>query len=266
MSVAVTKAIELGFTTVGCASTGNLAHSVAAHAAQAGLEAVVIIPHDLEEGKIVATQVFGPRMIKVRGNYDEVNRLCTQIASEYPVRAGQRQPAAVLHRGRQDPRLRDRRAARLAAAASHRGAGRRRHHPAQGVEGLSRAVRARTGRGQPAEDLRRAAGGLQSGVARDRAGRATRSGRRSRRPSPRASPSATRPTATSCSTWCVSRAAMPRRRPTARSSPRSTCWRAPKRSSPSPPAAPRWRARSASSSRDASRATSRSWCRSPATG
>jgi threonine synthase len=84
VSVAVTKALELGFSTVGCASTGNLAHSVAAHAAQAGLEAVVLIPHDLEEGKIVATQVFGPRMIKVRGNYDEVNRLCTQIASEYP--------------------------------------------------------------------------------------------------------------------------------------------------------------------------------------
>ena len=84
VSVAITKAIELGFSTVGCASTGNLAHSVAAHAAQAGLEAVVIIPHDLEEGKIVSTQVFAPRMIKVRGNYDEVNRLCTQIASEYP--------------------------------------------------------------------------------------------------------------------------------------------------------------------------------------
>jgi threonine synthase len=84
VSVAVTKAVELGFATVGCASTGNLAHSVAAHAAQAGLEAVVLIPHDLEEGKVVGTQVFGPRMIKVRGNYDEVNRLCTQIASEYP--------------------------------------------------------------------------------------------------------------------------------------------------------------------------------------
>ena len=84
VSVAVTKAVELGFSTVGCASTGNLAHSVAAHAAQAGLEAVVIIPHDLEEGKIAGTQVFAPRMIKVRGNYDDVNRLCTQIASEYP--------------------------------------------------------------------------------------------------------------------------------------------------------------------------------------
>ena len=84
VSVAISKAIELGFTTVGCASTGNLAHSVAAHAAQAGLEAVVLIPHDLEEGKIIATQMFGPRMIKIEGNYDDVNRLCTQIAGEYP--------------------------------------------------------------------------------------------------------------------------------------------------------------------------------------
>jgi threonine synthase len=84
VSVAVTKAFELGFDTVGCASTGNLAHSVAAHAAQAGLSAVVLIPHDLEEGKIVGTQVFGPKLIKIDGNYDDVNRLCAQIAGEYP--------------------------------------------------------------------------------------------------------------------------------------------------------------------------------------
>ncbi|MEE2777048.1 MAG: threonine synthase [Acidobacteriota bacterium] len=84
VSVAVTKAIELGFDTVGCASTGNLAHSVAAHAAQAGLQAVVLIPHDLEEGKILATQVFGQRMVKIDGNYDDVNRLCSQIAGEFP--------------------------------------------------------------------------------------------------------------------------------------------------------------------------------------
>ncbi|MDX1385141.1 MAG: threonine synthase, partial [Thermoanaerobaculia bacterium] len=84
VSVAVTKAVELGFDTVGCASTGNLAHSVAAHAAAAGLGAVVLIPHDLEEGKIVGTQVFGPRMVKIEGNYDDVNRLCAQIAGEFP--------------------------------------------------------------------------------------------------------------------------------------------------------------------------------------
>ena len=69
--------------TVGCASTGNLAHAVAAHAAAAGLEAVIFIPHDLEAGKVVATLVFGPRLVKIRGNYDDVNRLCTEIADEY---------------------------------------------------------------------------------------------------------------------------------------------------------------------------------------
>lgn len=83
VAVALTRAIELGFDTVGCASTGNLAHAVAAHAAAAGLRAVIFIPHDLEAGKVVATQVFGPRLVKIRGNYDDVNRLCTEIADEY---------------------------------------------------------------------------------------------------------------------------------------------------------------------------------------
>jgi len=83
VSVALTKAIEFGFDTVGCASTGNLAHSVAAHAAACGLRAVIMIPHDLEEGKIVGTLVFGPRLVKIRGNYDDVNRLCSQIADRY---------------------------------------------------------------------------------------------------------------------------------------------------------------------------------------
>ena len=83
VAVALTRAIELGFDTVGCASTGNLAHSVAAHAAPAGLRAVVVIPHDLEEGKVTGTLVFGAEKIKVRGTYDDVNRLCTQVADEY---------------------------------------------------------------------------------------------------------------------------------------------------------------------------------------
>jgi threonine synthase len=80
VSVALTRAVELGFDTVGCASTGNLAHAVAAHAAAAGLRAVVLIPHDLEQGKVTGALVFGPTMVKVRGNYDDVNRLCTQLA------------------------------------------------------------------------------------------------------------------------------------------------------------------------------------------
>ena len=83
VSVALTKALEFGFDTVGCASTGNLAHSVAAHAAAAGMRAFVMIPNDLEEGKIIGSLVFGPRMIKITGNYDDVNRLCSQIADKY---------------------------------------------------------------------------------------------------------------------------------------------------------------------------------------
>ena len=84
MSVALTKAQELGFKVAACASTGNLANSVAAHAAHAGMESVVFIPADLEAGKVVSTAVFGGRLVAVDGNYDDVNRLCAELASEYP--------------------------------------------------------------------------------------------------------------------------------------------------------------------------------------
>ena len=80
VSMAATRAIELGFTVFGCASTGNLANSVSAHAARLGLECYVFIPHDLERGKVLGSAVFRPHVIGVRGNYDDVNRLCTQIA------------------------------------------------------------------------------------------------------------------------------------------------------------------------------------------
>ena len=82
VSVALSAARELGFTTVACASTGNLAQSVAAHAASAGLRAVVLIPHDLEPGKTVSTAVYGPTLVAVKGSYDDVNRLCSEIAGE----------------------------------------------------------------------------------------------------------------------------------------------------------------------------------------
>jgi len=83
VSVAITKAIELGYDTVGCASTGNLANSVAAHAAEAGLKAFVMIPHDLELGKVLGSLIFGPTMVRIEGNYDDVNRLCSEIADKY---------------------------------------------------------------------------------------------------------------------------------------------------------------------------------------
>ena len=83
VAVALARAVELGYETVGCASTGNLAHSVAAHAAMAGLEACVVIPHDLEAGKVAAMKAFGARVFPIRGSYDDVNRLCTEIADRF---------------------------------------------------------------------------------------------------------------------------------------------------------------------------------------
>ena len=83
VSVALSRAKELGFTTVACASTGNLANSVAANAASAGLKSYVFIPSDLEQGKIVNSLVYGAGVICIRGHYDEVNRLCAEIAGKY---------------------------------------------------------------------------------------------------------------------------------------------------------------------------------------
>src|SRR5438270_1742361 len=83
VAVALSKAVEFGFKTVGCASTGNLAGSVAANAAAAGLEAYVLIPDGLEEGKILGATIYGARVIAIHGNYDHVNRLCSQIAFRY---------------------------------------------------------------------------------------------------------------------------------------------------------------------------------------
>jgi threonine synthase len=82
VSVALAKARQLGYEVVACASTGNLANAVAAHAAAAGLESYVFVPADLEEQKILATGVYGTRLVTVRGNYDDVNRLCTELSAE----------------------------------------------------------------------------------------------------------------------------------------------------------------------------------------
>jgi threonine synthase len=83
VSVALSRARELGFDTVACASTGNLANSVAANAAAAGLKAYVFIPSDLEQGKIVNSLVYGANVVAIRGHYDEVNRLCAEIAGKH---------------------------------------------------------------------------------------------------------------------------------------------------------------------------------------
>jgi threonine synthase len=82
VSVAVARARELGFETIACASTGNLANSVAAHGAALGLDSYVFIPADLEEQKILATGIYGTNLVGVEGNYDDVNRLCTELCAE----------------------------------------------------------------------------------------------------------------------------------------------------------------------------------------
>ncbi|MEY3362020.1 MAG: hypothetical protein RL531_1739 [Actinomycetota bacterium] len=84
VNVALAKALEFGFEVAACASTGNLANSVAAHAARAGLESYVFVPANLEAGKIVTTAVYGGNLVAVDGNYDDVNRLCAELAGTYP--------------------------------------------------------------------------------------------------------------------------------------------------------------------------------------
>jgi len=83
VAVALSKAREFGFEIVGCASTGNLANSVAAHAAEGKFKSYIFIPHDLEQGKVIGTLVYGATVLSVKGNYDEVNRLCSEVAGKY---------------------------------------------------------------------------------------------------------------------------------------------------------------------------------------
>lgn len=83
VSIAATRAVELGFEVLSCASTGNLANSVSAHAARLGLQCYVFIPDDLEPAKVLGSSIYGARVIAVRGSYDDVNRLCTQVADRH---------------------------------------------------------------------------------------------------------------------------------------------------------------------------------------
>jgi threonine synthase len=83
VSIATSKAVEFGFDTVSCASTGNLANSVSAHAAIAKLDCFIFIPADLETGKVVGTSVYNPVVVGINGNYDQVNRLCSEVGDVY---------------------------------------------------------------------------------------------------------------------------------------------------------------------------------------
>ena len=236
--VAATRAVELGFDTLGCASTGNLGNSVAAHAARLGLTCYVFIPHDLEPGKILGSAVAGPHIVKIDG---------TLRRREPPVHPGwrtvrvgvrQHQPAQLLRRGGQDVRLRDRRAVGLALSAARRLAGRRRHPAAAHRAGVPRTPRGGAGRGRAAEDTRGPGGGMRTGDQRPRERRRTpRAGAarhhrevdRHRQPR-RRSPGCSRP--------CGAAGGPGRGPPTRRSSTPSRCWRAPRASSPSRRAAP----------------------------
>ncbi|HEX2780641.1 MAG TPA: threonine synthase, partial [Gemmatimonadaceae bacterium] len=83
VTTAINAARAFGLDTVGCASTGNLANAVAAHAARAGMQAWIFIPEDLEESKVIGTLVYGPNLVRIRGHYDDVNRLCAQLADRF---------------------------------------------------------------------------------------------------------------------------------------------------------------------------------------
>ncbi len=146
VSVALSAARAFGYTTVSCASTGNLANSVAAHATQAGLRSVVFIPNDLEQGKVVQTAVYGQTLVAVEGTYDDVNRLCSEIAENEDWAFVNVNVRPVLRRGQQDARLRGRRAARLAHPAAGRHPDGVRLAAHQGRQGLRRAGQARPGR------------------------------------------------------------------------------------------------------------------------
>ena len=148
VSVALTAAKQLGFARVACASTGNLANSVAAHAARAGLDSIVLVPADLEPAKIVQTAVYGGTLVAVEGSYDDVNRLCSELAEtdafeQTGVR--ERQRPAVLRGGVEDARVRGGRAARLAAAGAGGDADGVRVAADQDRQGLRRAGLARAG-------------------------------------------------------------------------------------------------------------------------
>lgn len=84
VAVALSKAHEFGFDTVGCSSTGNLANAVAAHAAAGGFKTFIFVPADIESEKIIATKIYGATLVKINGNYDQVNRLCSEVAQKYP--------------------------------------------------------------------------------------------------------------------------------------------------------------------------------------
>ncbi len=199
VAVALSKAVEFGFKTVGCASTGNLAGSVAANAAAAGLEAYVLIPDGLEQGKILGADDLRRQGDRDRGQLRP--RQPPLLADRLPLRLGlrQREPPAVLRRGVEVDGLRDRRGPRLARPRPRRRPDGRRQPDRQALQGVQGVRTARLPRrARHDQDVRRPgrpAATRSRTPSRPTRARSARSATRTR--SPRASPSATRPTATS---------------------------------------------------------------------
>ncbi len=147
VAVALENGRRLGYTTIACASTGNLANAVAAAAARAGLKSVVFVPSNLEAGKIVTTAVYGGTLVAIDGNYDDVNRLCSEIASNRDWGFVNVNLRPYYAEGSKTVGYRGRRAARLAAAGRRGVAGGLRLAADQGRQGLPGVRRPRAGRG-----------------------------------------------------------------------------------------------------------------------
>ena len=145
-SVALSKALEFGFKVAACASTGNLANAVAAHAAHAGLRSFVFIPADLEQGKIVTTAVYGGTRRRDRRQLRRGEPAVRRARRHLSVGVRERERPHVLRRGLEDARVRDRRAARLGGARPHRGADRERLAAHEDPQGFRRAVQGRAAR------------------------------------------------------------------------------------------------------------------------
>ena len=116
VAAAINAAAAFGLDTIGCASTGNLANAVAAQAARAGLPAWIFIPDNLELGKVVGTSVYAPNLVRIRGTYDDVNRLCAQVADRFGWGIVNVNLRAYYGEGSKTVGVRDRRAAWLAPA------------------------------------------------------------------------------------------------------------------------------------------------------
>ena len=167
VAFALSAARELGSKVFACPSTGNLANAVAAAGARAGIKTVVFIPANLEQPKQVNTAVYADTLVAVNGNYDDVNRLASEIAGEEDGWAFVNVNVRPYYaEGSKTLGLRDRRAARLAAARPDRHPGRLRLAADQGRQGVPRADQARAGRGQAVQDLRRAGHRLLAGLDR----------------------------------------------------------------------------------------------------